>query len=248
MIEEISVVIIAHNAQTTLLKTLDSLKAFQEVIVYENNSTDATAEIASSFANVRLVHGEFEGFGKTKNKAASFASNDWILSLDSDEVLSDEFTQNLRATTLQNGYVYKIRRRNYYKEHAIRYCWKEEHISRLYNKKETAFKELDVHEYIISDGLKTVLLDGIIQHYPYTSIEDFLIKANRYSTLFAMQNKGVKHSSPTKAFLNGSYSFVKTYILRRGFLDGYVGLIIACTHAVTNFYKYIKLYEANKEV
>ena len=247
MIEDISAVIIAHNAQKTLPQTLQSLQEFQEVVVYENNSSDATAEIASSFSNVVLVQGEFEGFGKTKNKAASFASNEWILSLDSDEVLSKTFIQNLQTLTPQKGTVYQIRRRNFYKKHAIRHCWKEEHISRLYNKKETAFKELDVHEYIVTDGLQISVLAGIVRHYPYTSIEDFLAKANRYSTLFAMQNKGKKHSSPLKAFGNASYSFIKTYILRRGFLDGYVGLLIACTHAVTNFYKYIKLYEANKE-
>jgi len=86
-----------------------------------------------------------------------------------------------------------------------------------------------------------------MKHYSYMSISDFIIKLDRYSTLFANDNVGKKSSSPAKAFFNGLYSFFRTYILKRGFLDGYAGLIIAFSHFATNFYKYIKLYELNLE-
>ena len=87
-----------------------------------------------------------------------------------------------------------------------------------------------------------------MEHYSYQSIEQFVAKANTYSTLFAKNNAGKKSSSPTKAFFNGAYSFVKTYFFKRGFLDGYVGLVISFSHMATNFYKYVKLYELNKEL
>jgi hypothetical protein len=93
-----------------------------------------------------------------------------------------------------------------------------------------------------------VPLHGILRHYPYTSITDFIIKLERYSTIYAQDNAGKKSSSPTKAFFNGVFSFLKTYILKRGFLDGYAGLIIAFSHMATNFYKYMKLYELNCEL
>ncbi|WP_434658611.1 hypothetical protein [Sulfurimonas sp. NW9] len=95
--------------------------------------------------------------------------------------------------------------------------------------------------------MHTEILDGNVLHYSYQSIEQFINKANTYSTLFAKNNAGKKSSSPAKAFFNGAYSFIKTYFFKQGFRDGYVGLVIACSHMVTNFYKYIKLYELNKE-
>ena len=121
-------------------------------------------------------------------------------------------------------------------------------IKRLYNKDVTSYNSNDVHEDIITQGLNQELLKGNVEHYSYHSISEFIIKADRYSTLFATNNVGKKSSSPTKAFFNGMYSFFRTYILKQGFRDGYVGLIIAFSHAVTNFYKYIKLYELNKEL
>lgn len=248
MIEHISVVIIAHNAEKTLPQTLASLKDFQEVIVYENGSNDRTKEVASSYQNVKLIEGSFEGFGKTKNKAASYASFDWILSLDSDEVLTNSFVEALKRRNLQENTLYMIHRTNYYKQTQVKHCWSDDFIIRLYNKKQTGFTDSDVHEHIIENDFKKVLLEGIIKHYPYNSIEEFVVKLNRYSTLFATQHAGKKSSSALKAFFNGGFSFFKTYILKQGFRDGYVGLVIAFSHMATNFYKYIKLYEVNKEL
>ena len=248
MIKNISVVIIANNAEKTLPNTLNSLKEFSEVIVYENNSTDNTKQIAKSFTNVTLIEGDFLGFGKTKNKAISYATNEWILSLDSDEVLSDEFIKNLKSITLNHNCIYEIHRINFYKNNQIKYCWKDDFIIRLFNKTKTSFTNKDVHEKIIKNNFDIVRLQGYVLHYPYSSIEQFINKANTYSTLFAKNNVGKKSSSPTKAFFNATYSFFRTYIIKQGFRDGYVGLLIAVSHAMTNFYKYLKLYELNKEL
>jgi hypothetical protein len=87
---------------------------------------------------------------------------------------------------------------------------------------------------------------GNILHYSYHTLSDFITKVDRYSTLFAESNKGKETASPAKALISGVYSFFRTYVLKRGFLDGYVGLVIAFSHMATNFYKYMKLYEANK--
>ena len=87
-----------------------------------------------------------------------------------------------------------------------------------------------------------------MEHYPYSTVTDFIVKLDRYSTKFAQDNVGRKSSSPLKAFFNSQFSFLKTYFIKRGFLDGYAGLVIAFSHMATNFYKYIKLYELNKEL
>ncbi len=247
-IKNISCVIIAKDAQTTLKNTLDSLKTFEDVVVYSNNSTDDTEKIALSYKNVNLITGNFLGFGPTKNKAATFAKNDWVLSLDSDENLSNEFIQNLSNLKLKDDSVYTILRSNYYKTQQIKHCWGNDIITRLYNKTKTSFTDKKVHEKIIDNNFNIVNLDGIVKHYPYNTITDFIIKLDRYSTIYANDNVGKKKSSPSKAFFNGMFSFIKTYIFKRGFLDGYAGLIIAFSHMATNFYKYIKLYEKNLEL
>jgi len=239
---------IVHNAQQTLESSLSSLKGFEEIILYENNSTDKTVQIAQKFPNVKLIQGDFLGFGPTKNLAVSYATKDWILSLDSDEILSKEFIQNLVKVQLDKNSVYTVLRTNYYKTVQIKHCWGNDIIVRLFNKTKTKFTDKKVHEKIIIDNLTVEPLKGIIKHYPYSSISDFIVKLDKYSSIYALDNAGKKNSSPFKAFANGSFSFFKTYFIKRGFLDGYAGLVIAFSHMATNFYKYIKLYELNKEL
>lgn len=249
MIGNISAVVLAKNNETTIKQTLEALHDFQDVVVYDNGSSDKTKEIAKEFKNVNLIEGEFRGFGWTKNKAASFAKNEWILIVDSDEVVDKSLLETLEKKELDKNRVYLINFRAFYKDREVKYCgWNNQKIKRLYNKKVTHYNDNDVHEDIITDGLHTELLKGDMLHFSYQSIEQFINKANTYSTLFAKNNAGKKSSSPTKAFFNGAYSFIKTYFFKQGFRDGYVGLIIAYSHMVTNFYKYIKLYELNQEL
>jgi len=245
-IENISCVLIVKNASATLSNTLDSLHCFQEVIVFDNGSQDGSIDIAKQYPNVKLICGEFTGFGETKNKAASFANNDWVLSLDADEVLSTQFCQHLADLPLADDCCYQILRTNYYKDREIKYCWGKDLIVRLYNRSITSYNDNKVHEYILSDGLNTKLITGLVRHYPYQDLSGFMQKADKYSSLFAHEKQGIKTSSPAKAILNAGFSFFKTYILKRGFLDGYPGLIIAFSHMTTNFFKYMKLFEANK--
>lgn len=249
MITHISAVILTKNNETTIKETLEALREFQDIVVYDNGSSDITMEIAKQFPNVNLVQGKFKGFGWTKNKAASYAKNDWILIVDSDEVVDETLRNTLQTKQLENNTVYLLNFRAFYKNREIKHCgWNNQKIKRLYNKTVTRYNTNDVHEDIITNGLKTELLKGNMLHYSYQTIEQFVAKANTYSTLFAKNNAGKKSSSPTKAFFNGIYSFIKTYFFKQGFRDGYIGLVIAYSHMVTNFYKYIKLYELNKEL
>ncbi len=244
----ISAVMIVKNGAKTIAKSLESLREFDDVVVYDNGSTDGTQAIVRAYSNVHLIEGSFDGFGTTKNRAASFAIHDWILSIDSDEVLDEKLISTLKVDVFDPNTIYFVNTLAYYKKKQIRYCgWNNQKIRRLYHKKTTSFNNNFVHERILDDGMNTALLIGNMKHYSYTSIADFIIKADHYSTLFANDNVGTKFSSPAKAFFNALYSFYRTYILKRGFLDGHVGLIIAFSHMVTNFYKYIKLYEMNLE-
>lgn len=247
IIKNISCVIIVKNAEFTIKNSLDSLSSFNDVVVFDNGSTDNTLNIVKEYKSVNLVQGEFSGFGPTKNEAVSFAKNDWILSLDADEVLSGEFVKNIASLELNDKNIYTILRENYYKKTQIKHCWGNDIIVRLFNRTKTAFTAERVHEKVIEEGFILIPIHGSVKHYPYATVTDFIIKLDRYSSAFAADNAGKKSSSPTKAFFNGVFSFFKTYFIKRGFLDGYAGLVIAFSHMATNFYKYIKLYELNKE-
>ena len=245
----ISAVVLARNNEATIKKTLESLKEFDDVVVYDNGSRDETINIANSFSNVNLVEGKFKGFGWTKNRAVSFAKHDWIIIVDSDEVVDQELLNVLKTQMLDKSIVYLLNFKAFYKEIQVKHCgWNNQKIKRVFNRSTTKYNDNDVHEDIITTELDVEELAGNMEHYSYQSIEQFVNKANTYSTLFAKNNAGKKSSSPAKAYFNALYSFFRTYVLKRGFLDGYVGLIIAYSHMVTNFYKYIKLYELNKEL
>lgn len=245
----VSAVMIVKNGARTIDKSLESLKQFDDVVVYDNGSTDGTQAIAAGYPNVRLIEGEFDGFGTTKNRAASYAKHDWILIIDSDEVVDDGLLHTLKTEILDPNAIYIVNFLAYYKDMQVRYCgWNNQKIRRLYNKKVTRFNNNLVHENIIDEGMKKLSINGNMKHFSYLDLSDFMIKVDRYSTLFANNNVGIKKSSPTKAVLNAFYSFFRTYVLKRGFLDGYTGLVISFSHMATNFYKYMKLYEMNKEL
>ena len=249
MTNQISAVMIVKNGAATIRRSLESLAKFEEVIVYDNGSTDETMEVAKQFANVRLIQGEFQGFGLTKNKAASLAKNDWILIIDSDESIEPNLSSAMHQTPLSPDTIYLLNFKAFYKSYQVKHCgWNNQKIRRLYNRSQTQFTNNYVHENLIETGMQLQeLKGGSMLHYSYQSISDFILKVDRYSSLFAENNRGKKASSPTKAILNGVYSFFRTYVIKRGFLDGYVGLIIAFSHMATNFYKYMKLFEANKK-
>ncbi len=239
----ISATILTKNSEETLAASLASLKNFPEVLILDTGSTDRTLKIASSFPNVRIVKETFQGFGNTHNLASNHASYDWILSIDSDEVLSPELSSEILKTALDPRTVYSLDRHNHFQDKHIRCCagWHPDRIVRLYHRKTTQFTEDHVHEKIIISDLKIIPLRNRLIHTPYRTIEEFLNKMQFYSTLFAEQNSGKKQSSLSKAIGHGLAAFLKSYFLKRGFLGGREGFIISLYNGHTAYYKYLKL-------
>ena len=248
MPNQLSAVMIVKNGARTLDRALQSLVDFDDVVVLDNGSTDGSQEIAGRYPNVQLHQGEFQGFGPTKNAAAGLAKNDWVLILDSDEAIEPALVKAMQTAALDIDTIYLLNFKAFYKDYQVKHCgWNNQKIRRLYHRKHTQFTPNHVHENLIDTNMRLAeLTGGSIQHYSYQRLSDFIVKVDRYSTLFAESNAGKKSSSPAKAIFNGLYSFFRTYVIKRGFLDGYVGLVIAFSHMATNFYKYMKLYEANQ--
>jgi glycosyltransferase involved in cell wall biosynthesis len=245
----ISVTILTFQSERFIQKVLESLATFDEILILDTGSTDKTLEIAEKFANVRIHKNLFSGFGPLHNLAASLCKNDWILSIDSDEVLSKELIQEIKYLDLDKKTAYSIPFHNFYNGKWIRWCgWYPDRHVRLYNRQATSFSNHFVHEKIQTDSLITANLQHPIHHFSYSEVSDFLRKMQNYSDLFADQNVGKKKSSPWKAIRHGAFAFIKSYLIKRGFLGGYEGFLISIYNAHTAFYKYLKLYEKNKKI
>lgn len=242
----ISVTILTKNSRKYLTEVLSALKSFDEVVLYDTGSSDDTLDIGKKFPNVIIYQERFIGFGPTHNKASAVAKNDWILSIDSDEIVTPEMAAEIQKILLNPKCVYSFPRNNYFNGKFIKWCgWYPDRQVRLYNRKSTSFSDLQVHEGIKIENLEHIPLQTPMRHYSYSSISNFLEKMQLYSDLYAKQNQGKISSSPTKAILHGIFAFFKSYILKRGFLGGYEGYVISKYNAHTAYYKYLKLYEAN---
>ena len=238
----ISVTMLTKNSSRYIEACLSSLVDFDEVVVLDNGSTDDTLEIAQRFANVKIFTSEFIGFGPLKNLAQTHASHDWILSIDSDEMLTPELRQAIQNTIFDEQCIYGFNRLNHFKGQPVHCCgWDKDTVKRIYNKTRTQFDNAQVHESIQTQGLTLTTIRGNLLHYSYDSIEELIDKLQKYSTLWAKQNYHKKTSSMFKAVYKSLFAFLKNYILQKGILHGGIGLLISVCAAFGVFAKYAKL-------
>lgn len=247
-LQQITVTVLTKNSQKHLHNVLSALDAFGEVMIYDTGSTDETVQIANSYPNVTLIQAPFIGFGPTHNQASHQAKNDWILSIDSDEILSAEALQEIKELPDEQKAVYSFPRHNYYNGKWIKCCgWYPDRQIKLYHRRQTRFSEDQVHEAVMTHQMQHKLIHAPIYHYPYETIADFLSKMQTYSSLFAKQYQGKRRSSLGKAIRHGLFAFFKSYFLKSGFLGGREGFIISLYNGHTAYYKYLKLKEFNKK-
>ena len=243
MLDQISVVIITKNAANTLAETLQSTRNFNEVVIFDNGSSDATADIASAFDNVSLHQGEFIGFGPTKEHAVSLARHDWVLSLDADETVSAELEQFLRSwKPVDENCVGIIRRDNYLMGKLVdKGGWGADHLVRLFNRKTHHFNDKAVHESVpLTKWSNPERMPYPIRHNAVQHLGQFLIKIDRYSEIH--REIGTKTFHPALITLRSLHAFIRSYVFKGGMFAGWRGLVIAWNEANGVFYKYIKVY------
>jgi len=246
---KISVTILCKNSSKYIHECLSALEKFDEIIVLDNGSTDNTIDIVNSFSKTKVYENSFIGFGPLKNLAISKTNNNWVLSVDSDEILSQELVTEILNLKLNKQKVYSISRDNYYDGKLIRCCgWEKDYVIRLFNKNVTQFNHNQVHESLILKKIIQVeTLQNKLKHYTFDDPSQLIKKMDYYSTLYAKEYMGIKKSSLSKAIGRSIFSFIKNYFLQKGFLNGYEGLLISVSNANGVFYKYIKLMEENKK-
>jgi glycosyltransferase involved in cell wall biosynthesis len=243
----ISVVLIVRDAAVTLGATLESVREFGEVLVYDNGSRDDTLTVAGGYANVRICKGGFTGFGTTRNAAADLARNDWIFSLDADEVVEASLAACISGLALDDPHkAYAVERQNYLLGKRVRYGgWGSQRLTRLYNRRNHRFTEVAVHEKVeLKSGEMAVPLAGSLRHTGMRDAGDFLVKMHRYTMLKA--GESTRTYTPGIILLKSIWAFVRAYLLRLGLLDGWRGLLIAVSEANGVFYKYMVIYSQRK--
>jgi len=251
-LQKISAVIVVKNAETTIYECLKSLKKFGEIILLDNKSDDKTLKIVQNFKedfpNIYIYTSEFIGFGALKNLALTYSKNEWILSIDADEVLEEDFLAELQNSELQKDQILALPRKNLYKKEWIKACgWYPDYVYRVFNKNTAKFNDNYVHESLIINGLTIIKCKNGLKHYAFESIYDLLEKMQRYSELFAQSNLH-KKSSMSKSLARSIWKFVRDYFLKKGFLYGYKGFIISVCNALGVFFKYAKLYELSHKL
>lgn len=248
---KVSAVIITYNEEKHIGRCIDSLlPVSDEIVVVDSFSSDNTKAICLS-RGVRFIEHAFESHIAQKNFAISQAVHEQILSLDGDEYLSPELQQSIaRVKNSWPSPAYTMSRLNQYATKWIRHgSWYPDKKIRLWDRRLGVFGGLNPHDHVIlSKGTKIQHLEGDLMHLAYQNASQLIKKAQQYSDIFAGQMAFKRRVSTFKIIYKSWFSFVKSYLLKLGFLDGYEGLVISISTANGVFYKYSKLLEANRSV
>ena len=241
----LSAVIITKNETTNIARCIQSLNGLvAEIIIVDAFSTDDTVQIAKNLG-ARVVQKEWEGYSQNKNYGNQIAKNDWIISIDADEALTEELKANLQQLTLTENTVYSLNRLNNYCGQWIKYCgWHPDWNIRLFNRKTAQWKGDFVHEKLTFPvPTKIVRLEGLLHHYSYQNSTDHWQRMERYAQLSAQQLfQDGRKATFIKLRLAPIARFLRTYFLKLGFLDGKAGWTISRrnSHLVHRKYQLLK--------
>lgn len=239
----ISVIVITRNEAANIERCLGSVSWADEIIVLDSGSDDDTAVLARR--HTQHVHQtDWPGFGPQKNRALAYATGDWVLSLDADEWVTPELARQLREAAAQPGAhaAFRLPRLSTFCGREMRHSgWWPDHVVRLFRRGAATFSPDLVHERVVVSG-STGTLSEPLRHETYIDLEEMIEKMDRYSTLWARD----KHAQGRRANLvlavaKSLWSFFRSYILRRGFLDGREGFLLAVSMAENTYYRYVKL-------
>ena len=243
----LSVVIITKNESRHIAACLDSVRFADEIIVLDSGSTDDTVAIARQHGATVHQTDDWPGFGPQKNRVLALATQPWVLAIDADEqvtpALHEEIIQLIKAPAFD---AYEISRLSEFCGKQIHYSgWFPDYVIRLFRRGVGQFSDLPVHERF-ETNVKIGRLKHYFLHFPFENLEMVANKINRYSTTaaIAMAKKG-KRVGLFGVVGHCFWTFFRIYILRRGFLDGRYGFVLAVTAAFGSFLRYAKLMFIN---
>jgi glycosyltransferase involved in cell wall biosynthesis len=252
----VSLVIITLNEAEGIERAIRSAEFCDDVVVLDSGSTDATREIAEG-CGARVFQEPWRGYRAQKARAVELARHDWILSLDGDEALSEDLQRELRGrlpqiVSGQGASAYEFPRLTYNLGRWIRYGgWYPDRQLRLFDRRQAEWRGGEhVHERVqgkAGTSWQCERIDAHLLHWPFPTHAEQVATNNRYSSLGAqeLRARGQKFSIGKLVFKSWS-KFIECYLLKRGFLDGLAGFVIAVGAAYSVFLKWIKLWELER--
>ncbi|MFB0517685.1 MAG: glycosyltransferase family 2 protein [Acidobacteriota bacterium] len=242
---KISAVIITRDEEERIVPTLQSLDWVDEIVVVDTHSQDRTRELCRKYTD-RVYVREWKGYVEQKNYVLQLASHDWVLSLDADERVSEELRAEI-GELIKEGMDcdgYYISRKVFYLGRWIKHCgWYPDYKMRLFKKSRARWVGGSVHESCLVEG-KVGYLRSPLLHYTYRNISEHLSRNNLYAELSAQDkfHQG-ERAGIAKLIFFPMATFIKTYFIKLGFLEGVAGLIISVISATYVFLKYAKLWD-----
>jgi glycosyltransferase involved in cell wall biosynthesis len=244
----VSVVIIARDEAARIGRCLASVAFARERIVLDGGSRDDTVALSRSLGARVEVAADWPGFGAQKNRAVDLAREPWVLSLDADEWVDPDLAREIAQVVSdpRSADVYDIPRRSSYCGRVMRHSgWWPDPVTRLWRRGRARFSHHVVHERLLpveASARPLPRLRHALDHEAFTSLEQVIAKMDRYSTdSAAMLAASGRRGSLGTALMHGAWSFVRTWLLRGGFLDGRQGLMLAISNAEGSYYRYLKL-------
>jgi glycosyltransferase involved in cell wall biosynthesis len=245
----LSAIIITKNEASNIAACLASVAFCDERIVVDSGSSDDTVAIAKG-CGAQVTTREWAGFGAQKNAALSLAQSDWVFSIDADERVSPALADEIRAAVAAaaaDGY--EMPRLSTFLGRPMRHSgWYPDYVLRLFRRDRARFTDDLVHERVVCQG-RTARLVTPLDHHPVRRLEDAVARADSYSTagakMLAASNRRVTFMS---GITHGAWSFLRAYVLRRGFLDGAEGFLLAVANAEGTYYRYMKAWLARRQL
>jgi glycosyltransferase involved in cell wall biosynthesis len=245
----LSVIVITRNEEDMIGRCLASVAWADEIIVLDSGSTDRTVALCRQ-SGARVVETDWPGFGPQKNRALDHATGTWVLSLDADEYLTQEAQAEIQAVLAPGPKTdaFRMPRLSSYCGRFMHHGgWYPDYVTRLFRRGHARFSDDLVHERLLVSGPIETLREPL-RHETYRDLEEVLRKVDDYSSAgAAMAAQSGQRGGVTLALAHGLWSFVRTYFIRKGLLDGAEGLMLAISNAETTYYKYMKLRLLGKQ-
>ena len=240
--QSLSVIIATKNEALNIVDCIKSAAFADEILVLDSGSIDLTVKLATE-AGAKVIVTDWPGYGPQQNRAIEMSKGEWIYSLDADERITPELAAEIRQVIQAGEFlVFNVPRRSLFVNKFMRHSgWWPDRTRRLFKRGEAKFTTHEIHANLISQH-PVGKLNAHMIHYSYRNLHDVLEKMNRYSSGRArdLESQG-KKSSLLSAVGHGLWSFIRTYFIKFGFLDGAEGFILAVVNAENSYYKHLKL-------
>jgi glycosyltransferase involved in cell wall biosynthesis len=243
----VSVVVVTKDEEKNIEGALESVRAFDDIVILDAFSSDNTVEICRRYTD-RVYQGEWKGYARQKQEAVELARKPWVFILDADERVTEGLVEEIRERLKASGpHGFYVPRKNFFLGRWIRHSgWWPDYTLRLFRKDVSHVEFREVHEKVVVEGPVHYLREPL-EHYTYGTISDYIRKMENYSTLSAAELHNKKTAPYVISMLiNPFWVFVKMFFLRQGFRDGMHGFILAGLYGFYTFLKYAKLWEKKK--